>query len=95
MAFGRLEPCSECGGQFYYTDLGYVCHGDITEWTKCNKVEMKPKRAPFKVPTSLAQEFPFLKNYKYVPRERIFRDVKPTVSTEIAKKEKEDPDGNK
>ncbi|XP_065561172.1 poly [ADP-ribose] polymerase 1-like isoform X2 [Artemia franciscana] len=78
MAFGALEPCPECGGQLTFrSGHGYVCLGNITEWTKCTYTTKKPKRKPFKVPDELKKEYSFLNNYKYKPRERYIRDVPP------------------
>lgn len=89
MTFGTLLPCDECkGGQFVFDKCGYVCHGNITEWSKCNFTTKEPKRAPFKVPKDLAEEHSFLKKYKYVPRSRLIKDVKPS-SAAIVKKEEE------
>lgn len=91
MTFGALEPCEVCkGGQYVFNKFGYICQGDVTEWTKCENINKKPKRRPFKVPSELAEEFPFLKKYKYVKRDRVFKEVNPSV---LAKKEKDDPDG--
>lgn len=96
MTFGALEPCEQCkGGQFVFNKLGYICQGDLSEWAKCNTVEKKPKRRPFKVPKDLAGSHSFLKKYKYVPRDRVVREVHPTNSLKGEKKEKDDPDGDK
>ncbi|XP_045461901.1 poly [ADP-ribose] polymerase [Harmonia axyridis] len=79
MTFGALEPCKVChGGQYVYNKLGYICHGDLTEWSKCNNITKTPARRPFKVPKELEKEYSFLKRYKYVPRTRIIKDVSPT-----------------
>lgn len=90
MTFGVLEPCEVCkGGQYVFNKFGYVCQGDLTEWTKCNNIEKSPKRKPFKVPKEFAEEYKFLKKYKYIKRERLFKEVK----MDAVKKEKDDPDG--
>ncbi|XP_072398728.1 poly [ADP-ribose] polymerase [Diabrotica undecimpunctata] len=86
MTFGALVPCDTCKGQFVYTSAGYVCKGDLTEWTKCNKTVMEPKRKPFKIPDDL-KHYTFLKSYKYKPRNRI---IKVKVPTNGVKKEKEE-----
>lgn len=88
MTFGTLLPCDVCKGQFELKTGGYVCSGNITEWTKCQKLEKEPKRGKFIVPTSL-KEYEFLKKYKYVPQNRFIKDINPT----IVKKEQDDPDG--
>lgn len=93
MTFGVLEPCNVCkDGQLVFNKLGYICQGDLTEWTKCNNIEKNPKRKPFKVPKEFCEEFPFLKKYKYVKRERIIKNINPTQK--LVKKEKDDPDGS-
>ncbi|KAF5303926.1 hypothetical protein FQA39_LY01711 [Lamprigera yunnana] len=77
MAFGTLLPCEECkNGQFVFEKVGYICHGNITEWSKCIVTTNSPKRAAFVVPEELKEEYVFLKKYKYVPRERVIKDVK-------------------
>ncbi|XP_057662049.1 poly [ADP-ribose] polymerase [Diorhabda carinulata] len=78
MTFGALEPCDSCKGQFEYTNSGYICTGDLTEWTKCNKTVKEPKRKSFKVQKELKEEYPFLKKYKYIPRIRIIKIKTPT-----------------
>ncbi|KAL3275884.1 hypothetical protein HHI36_020621 [Cryptolaemus montrouzieri] len=91
MTFGTLEPCQICnGGQYVYSKLGYVCHGDLTEWSKCNNVTKTPQRSAFKIPKEFANEHSFLKKYKYVPRTRVFKDVNPTNGV---KKEEDETDG--
>lgn len=98
MTFGALEPCEVCkGGQYVFNKIGYVCQGDLTEWTKCNNVSKEPKRRPFVVPADIADAHPFLKNYKPVVRKRIFKEVQPTggLNHPMVKKEKDDPDGDK
>ncbi|KAK9891936.1 hypothetical protein WA026_017419 [Henosepilachna vigintioctopunctata] len=90
MTFGALEPCQVCnGGQYVYNKLGYICDGDLTEWSKCNNITKAPKRSAFKVPQEFSKEHSFLKKYKYVPRTRIFKDVNPTNNV---KKEDESDD---
>lgn len=89
MTFGALEKCKECkNGQFVFNKLGYICQGDLTEWTKCQTITKEPKRRSFKVPSDLADEYTFLKKYKFVPRTRVIRDVNPTVSQSLIKTEK-------
>ncbi|KAK3578700.1 hypothetical protein CHS0354_008557 [Potamilus streckersoni] len=79
MAFGALERCEECKtGQLVYSSEGYRCTGNVTDWTKCMYITKTPKRMPFKVPKEY-HDVEFLKNYKYVKRDRYFPAV--TVSS--------------
>lgn len=79
MTFGALVPCKECkNGQFYYKTGGYTCSGDLTEWTKCSNTTLNPERKPFKVPKGMAEDFDFLKSYKYVARQRVINVIQPT-----------------
>lgn len=52
MMFGALERCKACGnGQLVFkSGTGYVCLGDMSEWTKCQEVSLEPKRKEFKLP---------------------------------------------
>uniref|UniRef100_A0A1Y1KWX6 Poly [ADP-ribose] polymerase n=1 Tax=Photinus pyralis TaxID=7054 RepID=A0A1Y1KWX6_PHOPY len=93
MTFGTLLPCKECeGGQFVFCNNGYECHGNLSEWSKCLKLVKEPPRTAFKVPAELAEEYSFLKTYKYVPRTRAVKDLKPTASV---KKDEENDTGPK
>lgn len=88
MTFGTLAPCENCkGGQFVFKTGGYVCQGDLTEWSKCNKIVKEPKRTQFIIPEDLSH-YSFLSKYSYVPRVRIIKDVKPKVVDAV---KKEDP----
>ncbi|KAJ8919846.1 hypothetical protein NQ315_006375 [Exocentrus adspersus] len=81
MTFGALLPCPKCKtGQLVFNKIGYVCTGNITEWTKCPNVEKEPKRKAFAVPANYKKQFPFLKSYKYVPRTRVIREVHSTAA---------------
>ncbi|KAK6179955.1 hypothetical protein SNE40_012198 [Patella caerulea] len=76
LTFGALERCPECKeGQFYYTNEGYKCSGNMTAWTKCMNIIKNPKRKAFKVPKEF-HDVEFLKKYKYKPNTRIFPVVK-------------------
>lgn len=93
MTFGALNQCEQCeGGQYVFNKAGYVCTGNLSEWSKCNNITKTPTRRPFKVPKDLAEEYSFLKKYKYVPRTRTIRDIKPSVMMKI--ETKDDPDGS-
>ncbi|XP_075970335.1 poly-(ADP-ribose) polymerase [Anticarsia gemmatalis] len=53
MAFGALEPCTECkNGQLVLDTTGYKCTGNLSEWTKCSAVTQTPSRVPMKIPSS-------------------------------------------
>ncbi|XP_074645175.1 poly [ADP-ribose] polymerase 1-like [Tubulanus polymorphus] len=72
MVFGALKPCPECKGQLVYSSTGgYVCTGNISEWTKCMYVTKTPQKTQFKIPTEY-KDVDCLKKYKYVKRDRIF-----------------------
>lgn len=89
MTFGALEPCDVCGkGQLVFNKVGYICQGDLTEWTKCQHITKEPKRKPFKVPNEL-KEYSFLKKYKYTPRTRAIRFVPSSESKVKVKKQDE------
>lgn len=64
MRFGALQPCPECGGQLMFDNKGYKCTGNASEWSNCVYVTMKPVRQETKIPTDLAERYPFLKAYK-------------------------------
>ncbi|XP_060519943.1 poly [ADP-ribose] polymerase [Cylas formicarius] len=94
MAFGALLPCPKCkDGQLVFNKAGYICTGVLSEWAKCQNIIKEPKRKKFVVPDDLAQEYKFLKKYRYVKRTRIVRDVNPTVS--VKKVAKDEADGPK
>nr|CAI5827669.1 unnamed protein product [Callosobruchus analis] len=81
MTFGTLKPCMVCnGGQLVFNKLGYICTGDLTEWSKCNTIVKTPEREPFKVPSDYAEAYAFLKKYKYKPMTRVIKEVKPTAA---------------
>lgn len=90
MTFGALEKCPKCkNGQYVFNKAGYICQGQLTEWTKCQDIVQEPKRKPFTVPKELQEEYSFLKKYKYVPRTRAIRFIPSSVAV---KKEEEEED---
>lgn len=90
MAFGALLPCKACkGGQLVFSKGGYLCNGDLTEWTKCKTLIKEPKRKAFKIPVDLKEEHKFLKKYKYVPNIRIIKDTPVSVKKEVKKEGEE------
>lgn len=61
ITFGVPGPCSECSGELVYsTGIGYKCTGDVTEWTKCLKVIVDPKKSKFRIPHDLKKKHSFL-----------------------------------
>ncbi|XP_068156658.1 poly [ADP-ribose] polymerase [Drosophila tropicalis] len=85
LAFGALEPCSEChSSQFMFNKSGYLCNGNLSEWTKCANLVTSPKKTSCKVPKTLKAQYPFLDNYKGKPSARIIHYIPPSAAT-IAK----------
>ncbi|XP_042855321.1 poly [ADP-ribose] polymerase 1-like isoform X2 [Penaeus japonicus] len=90
MTFGALEPCELCqdGRLSYESGLGYKCHGNLTEWTKCTNVVKEPKRRPFKIPEELRNSFDFLNQYKFKGIEkRVWIDHGPSTAELTVDKE--------
>lgn len=81
MAFGALKPCSKCEGQFTFTNTGYRCTGDLTEWVKCENVTQDPEREKCQIPSSLKEKVEFLKKYKSKVGKRTLRYVPPSGKT--------------
>ncbi|UJR16963.1 hypothetical protein I4U23_003861 [Adineta vaga] len=78
MAFGALEPCSDCTGLLVFNYTNYRCTGNLTEWTKCSYSTQLPKRKPFEIPDHIKEKYSIFENYKYTKQDRIL--------TQIAKK---------
>ena len=74
MTFGVPAKCPECKtGQLVFRINGYICTGNVNEWTKCEyQTPENPKRKEFKVPQELAEKYDVLKKYKYKERQRLF-----------------------
>ncbi|KAH8362007.1 hypothetical protein KR084_000200 [Drosophila pseudotakahashii] len=82
LTFGAIESCSDCGNcQFIFNKSGYICNGNLSEWTKCSKLLAEPTRLACKVPRELKEKYPFLNAVKKIPTARIFRDLPPSEST--------------
>ncbi|GFO48668.1 poly [ADP-ribose] polymerase [Plakobranchus ocellatus] len=93
LVFGALEKCTECKhGQLYYTAEGYACSGNLTEWTKCMNVTKFPSRRAFKIPKEF-HDVPFLKEYKYVKRERAFPVVTVSATSGLVSSSLDSVDG--
>lgn len=45
--------------------VGYACHGNLSEWTKCINVVDQPTRTAFLVPENFKKAFDFLYVYSY------------------------------
>lgn len=89
MAFGALEPCTECyEGQLVFDNRGYRCNGNLSEWSVCNNAMVKePERRTFVVPENLKYKYKFLEEYEYVPDTRLIRDIKPSSFNTAVKQE--------
>uniref|UniRef100_A0A336MUR8 Poly [ADP-ribose] polymerase n=2 Tax=Culicoides sonorensis TaxID=179676 RepID=A0A336MUR8_CULSO len=81
MVFGALKPCSKCNGQFTFTNTGYKCTGDLTEWVKCENITQDPERVKCHIPSALKEKVEFLKKYKSSVQKRTLRYVPPSGKT--------------
>lgn len=82
LTFGSIEPCPECGGsQFIFNKIGYLCNGNITEWTKCANLLTKPTRIACKIPDELKNLYSFLDSVKKKPMARTVQYIPPSGST--------------
>ncbi|KAI8114751.1 Poly [ADP-ribose] polymerase [Lucilia cuprina] len=44
LTFGAILPCPECKGrQLLFQKSGYLCNGQLTEWTKCTNLIKEPQ----------------------------------------------------
>uniref|UniRef100_A0A8C5PLH5 Poly [ADP-ribose] polymerase n=1 Tax=Leptobrachium leishanense TaxID=445787 RepID=A0A8C5PLH5_9ANUR len=71
MAFGALQPCEECNGQFVFKTDAYYCTGDISAWTKCVAKTQAPNRKDWVIPKEF-HEVPYLKKFKFKRQDRAF-----------------------
>ena len=71
MAFG-VARCPQCKSTLVFRENGYVCKGMATEWAKCQYKTDKPNRKGLKIPNELAEEYSFLKKYKFKKRDRVY-----------------------
>lgn len=82
LTFGAIESCSECNScQFIVNKSGYICNGNHSEWTKCNKLLKEPTRSACIVPKELKALYNFLNTVKEIPSTRIFNNFPPNKST--------------
>uniref|UniRef100_A0A1A9WQP6 Poly [ADP-ribose] polymerase n=1 Tax=Glossina brevipalpis TaxID=37001 RepID=A0A1A9WQP6_9MUSC len=85
LAFGALSACPECNGQqLLFNKSGYLCNGELTEWTRCANLIKEPKREACKVPTELKKKYKFLKEVSKKPEVRAIRYIPPSAAV-IAK----------
>lgn len=78
LIFGALKPCEKCKGQFQFTNTGYKCTGDLTEWVKCENVTQDPEREKCVIPLALKEKVEFLKKYKSTVMKRTLRYIPPS-----------------
>ncbi|XP_034661708.1 poly [ADP-ribose] polymerase isoform X1 [Drosophila subobscura] len=82
LTFGAIAPCSECkSSQFIFNKSGYKCNGNISEWTKCDKLYIEPKRSACKVPKNIKSAYHFLDSVKRKPITRIIQYIPPSANT--------------
>ena len=62
--------------------VGYVCMGNMSEWTKCQAKTLDPKRKEFKIPPEFRQNYDFLKLYKSKVGQRVIPNNPSTVKKE-------------
>ncbi|XP_032296678.1 poly [ADP-ribose] polymerase [Drosophila virilis] len=85
LAFGAIKSCPECKStQFIFNKSGYLCNGNISEWTKCTQLLTEPQRTSCKIPNELKSEYRFLNAFKNKPEARLIQYVPPSALT-IAK----------
>ncbi|CAL1292484.1 unnamed protein product [Larinioides sclopetarius] len=83
LVFGALKKCPECKSDApRFMNNKYICNGDLTEWTKCQYETKYPERKKFDVPEDFKEDYPFLKDYKCIVRERKFAKVDDTSSSQ-------------
>ncbi|TMW48487.1 hypothetical protein DOY81_006414, partial [Sarcophaga bullata] len=95
LTFGALLPCPDCKGrQLLFNKSGYLCNGDLTEWTKCTKLINEPERKACKIPNYI--NYNFLKDVRKSPEVRAIRYISPsTILKNIALKKGDELDGPK
>ncbi|KAM7363583.1 poly-(ADP-ribose) polymerase [Cochliomyia hominivorax] len=82
LVFGAILPCPQCKGrQLLFQKSGYLCNGELTEWTKCANLIKEPERKACKVPSDLKSEYSFLKDVRKAPAVRTIRYIPPSTST--------------
>ncbi|KAI3380013.1 hypothetical protein SNEBB_000031 [Seison nebaliae] len=67
LKFGALELCEACtNGKFTSSGTMYRCTGNLSSWTKCSNVQVKPKRKALEIDEEYLEDYEVLKNYRYV-----------------------------
>ncbi|XP_049305863.1 poly [ADP-ribose] polymerase isoform X3 [Bactrocera dorsalis] len=81
LTFGSLLPCPQCKScEILFSKSGYLCNGQLTEWTKCSNILKDPERKPCKVPKSLKEKYVFLSEIKNKTEHRIVKYNPPSIA---------------
>ncbi|XP_072912212.1 poly [ADP-ribose] polymerase 1 isoform X2 [Hemitrygon akajei] len=80
MAFGALQPCTECQGQLVLKDSAYVCTGNITAWTKCSFSTQVPLCKDWVIPKEF-HSIAYLKKFKFKRQNRVFAPAPPAAES--------------
>lgn len=82
LTFGAIKPCPECNSsQMLFQKSGYVCNGNLTEWTKCSKLITEPERVACKIPSDFKDKFDFLREVRDKTEIRAIRYIPPSSAT--------------
>lgn len=93
IVFGALEPCDMCkDGTFIFSNSGYLCTGNQSEWAKCGNIQKEPKRKPVKIPSAIKEAHPFLAQ-KFKVHTRALKYVAPIPLKPVKKEDGDDVDG--
>ncbi|XP_004519483.1 poly [ADP-ribose] polymerase [Ceratitis capitata] len=85
LVFGALSPCPQCNGrEILFSKSGYLCNGQLTEWTKCTNLLKEPERKPCKIPKKLKEEYSFLSDVRNKTENRVIK-YNPPSATVISK----------
>lgn len=88
LTFGAISKCQKCNkGDMIFAKYGYMCNGNVDEWTLCENFEVNPKRVKCKIPTHLKgdkKEGGFFVKYKPKIEDRA---VRPKIDIKIKKDE--------
>ncbi|XP_065370938.1 poly [ADP-ribose] polymerase [Calliphora vicina] len=99
VTFGAILPCPECKGhQLLFQKSGYLCNGQLTEWTKCTNLIKEPKRKACTIPSGFKEQYSFLKYVRKAPQVRAIRYIPPsdaTISKSVSIKKGDEADGPK
>ncbi|XP_020806219.1 poly [ADP-ribose] polymerase [Drosophila serrata] len=82
LAFGAIQSCLECKcTQFTFNKSGYICNGNISEWTKCHTLLREPVKSACKIPKDLIETYTFLNSVQKNPVARILQYFPPSENT--------------